>query len=77
MSEPDDSSLIAVERLALQLRPDQQLVLMEHLARRLRTTAHSRQPQDLYGILRWRIPEDFDVDGALKDIRSAWQRDFE
>jgi hypothetical protein len=77
MSEPDDASLIAVERLALQLRPDQQLVLMEHLARRLRTTAQTASPQDLYGVLRGRIPEDFDVDAALKDIRSAWQRDFE
>ncbi|MDB5174960.1 MAG: hypothetical protein JWN51_3733 [Phycisphaerales bacterium] len=33
--------------------------------------------QDLYGILRGRIPEDFDVDAGLNDIRTAWQHDFE
>ena len=30
--------------------------------------------QDLYGVWRGRFPDDFNVDQALNEIRSSWQR---
>ncbi len=66
-----DTSLMYVEQLVDQLSLEEQLRLLEHLAQRLRQTVQPRKPQDLYGIWRDHFPEDFDLDAALKDIRSA------
>ena len=64
-----ETTLADVERLADQLPVDEQISLLEHVARRVRLTLPARPPQDLYGIWRDRIPADFDVDAALKEIR--------
>lgn len=66
-----------ITQLAEQLSPEEQLRLVEHLARALRHHATGeRSLQDLYGIWRDRIPADFDLDAALKEMRHAWQREW-
>jgi hypothetical protein len=37
----------------------------------------NRQPRDLYGIWKDGFPKDFDIDGALREIRGEWQREVE
>lgn len=71
------AALKTVEQLALRLDPDEQLALVEQLAANLRRGVRPPPPQDLYGIWRGRFPEDFDLDAALRQIRSDWQRDAE
>jgi hypothetical protein len=71
-----ETTLADVERLADQLPVDKQISLLEHVARRVRLTLPSRPPQDLYGIWRDRIPAGFDVDAALKEIRQAWEKEW-
>ena len=34
-----------------------------------------RRPRDLYGIWKDGFPKDFDIDGALREIRGEWQRE--
>ncbi len=70
-------SLQTVEQLALQLSPDEQLTLVEDVARHLRFAARPHSPQDLYGIWRDRFPREFDVDAVLSEVRSAWQREVQ
>jgi hypothetical protein len=36
----------------------------------------ARKPASLYGLWKDMVPEDFDVDAALKEIRSAWLEDM-
>lgn len=67
--------LAAVEQLASQLEPEEQLALLEYVASNLRRGTASPSPQDLYGVWRGRFPEDFDVDSALQEIRTAWLRE--
>jgi hypothetical protein len=62
--------LADVERLARELTRSEQLILLE----RLTGGSRDRRPRDLYGIYRDRVPADFDLDSALAEIRSAWQR---
>jgi len=75
MSPP---TLADVEQLAAQLRPDEQLILVEHLAMRVRQTVlPPKVPVDLRGILKGLVPEDFDVKAALKEIRSEWLEELD
>jgi hypothetical protein len=64
------ATLHTVEHLALRLDPEEQLALMEHLARHLRAAQSPPPPQDLYGVWRGKFPDDFDIDAALAEIRS-------
>lgn len=70
------STLPDVKQLAEALPFDEQLILLEHLARRVRLSAPGRHPQDLFGAFKGRFPEEFDVDEALRDIRTSWKRDL-
>lgn len=71
------SSLSSVEQQALQLPPDEQLSLMEKLARNLREKSKRKPPKDLCGIWKDKFPEDFDIDQALKEIRSEWLKEMD
>ena len=67
------ASLADVEKLAGELSPQEQHTLLEYLTNRLRGVANGSQPEDLYGVWRGKFPADFDIDGALTEIRSGWQ----
>ena len=64
-----------IEVLLEGLSRDEQLALIEHIARRLRQN-EERKPQPLYGIWKGKLPADVDVDAALKEIRQQWKEDF-
>lgn len=72
-----ETTLMHVKRLLDQLTFEEQIAVVEHLARRLRQAVQKqRQPQDLYGIWRDRFPADFDLDAALGDIRHEWEHEW-
>jgi len=70
------SALKQIESLLGELTREEQLRLIEEVTHRLRQT-ETRQPQSLYGILKGKVAEDFDVDQALKEIRSEWLEEIE
>jgi hypothetical protein len=72
MSQAD---LTIVEQLASRLDPKEQLALLEHVAANLRRGLTPPPPRDLYGIWRGRFADDFDIDSALRHIRTDWQRE--
>ena len=71
-----ETTLADVERLADQLPVEEQISLVEHVARRVRQSLPRRQPQDLYGVWRDRFPADFDLDAALHEIRHDWEKEW-
>ncbi len=71
------ATLKSAEYLALRLDPQEQLMLMERLARNLREMQPASMPQDLYGVWRGQFPENFDLDSALRQVRSEWQSEGE
>jgi hypothetical protein len=72
-----ETTLTHIERLLDQLTFEEQITVVEHLARRLRQAVQKqKQPQDLYGIWRDCFPTDFDLDTALNDIRREWEREW-
>ena len=36
-----------------------------------------RKPRDLYGMWKGKVPDDFDIDAALYEIRHEWEKEFE
>jgi len=73
----DGTALIHVEQLLDQLTFEEQIAVVEHLARRLRQAVQKqKQPQDLYGVWRDRFPPGFDLDAALCDIRHEWEHEW-
>jgi hypothetical protein len=72
-----ETTLMHIERLLDQLTFEEQIAVVEHLARRLRQAVQKqKQPQDLYGIWRDLFPADFDPEAALSDIRRKWEREW-
>lgn len=71
------ATLQAVEQLAMQLTTEEQRLLVERLASRFHLAANDNSPKDLRGIWKGAFPDDFDLDSALKEIRSAWKRKLE
>jgi len=75
------TNLEHIAQLAEQLSPEEQLRLVEHLAQHLRENAGvntaQRTPRDLYGIWRGRVPDDFDVESALQEIRQEWTHELD
>ena len=69
-------NLARLEELADQLDPYEQQQLIVRLSLRLleRPTGKRRS---LRGIWAGHFPDDFDVDSALKEIRSAWKHRIE
>lgn len=65
-----------VERLLDRLSTEEQISMIEQLARRLRQTVHPNAPKNLYGIWRNRFPPDFEIDAALNQIRRTWEQEW-
>lgn len=67
-----------VTQMAERLSPPEQLRLVEHLAKRLRTqTLEAKKPQSLRGIWKGKFPEDMDIDADLKEIRGEWLKELD
>lgn len=70
-----------VEQLSGQLPIEDQRTLSEHLKAKLSNGSAvadgERKPQDLFGLWRGAIPEELDVDAALKEIRHEWEKELE
>lgn len=67
-----------VTQLADRLSPPEQLQLVEHLARRLRSqTLEAKKPLNLYGSWRGKFPEDADIETALREIRDEWKKELD
>jgi hypothetical protein len=64
-----ETTLADVERLADQLPVEEQISLVEHVARRVRLAMRQVAPQDLRGIWREHFPTDLDLEAALREIR--------
>ena len=71
-----ETTLNDVERLVGQLPLEEQINLLEYLARQVRLSLASRSPQDLRGIWRGHFPDNFDVDAALKQVRHEWEGEW-
>jgi hypothetical protein len=69
-----ETTLQTVEQLALRLDAREQLALVEHLVHHLRTANGTSAPEDLYGAWAAKFSPDLNLDEALAEIRSAWQR---
>jgi hypothetical protein len=69
-----ETNLTDVERLAGQLPLEEQINLLEYLARQVRLGLVPCSPQDLRGIWSGHFHDDFDVDAALKGIRHEWEK---
>jgi hypothetical protein len=66
-----------VTRLADQLSPEEKLMLVERLAESRKQDKPSRPiPASLRGVWQNSFPEDFDVDGALREIRHEWEKEW-
>lgn len=70
-------TLPEIELMVSRLSTHEQLLLVERIAQHLRAAAEQRAPQDLYGAFKGRFPENFDVDAALQEIRTAWRTDLD
>ncbi len=67
-----------VTQMAERLSPPEQLQLVEHLAKRLRTrTLEVKKPVNLYGSWKDKFPEDADIEAAIREIRDEWKKKFD
>ncbi|CAN5463813.1 hypothetical protein BH18ACI1_BH18ACI1_01030 [soil metagenome] len=65
-----------VTQMADRLSPLEQLQLVEHLAKRLRTgTFEAKKPQSLRGIWKDKFPEDADIEADIREIRDEWKKE--
>ncbi len=65
-----------VTEMADRLSPLEQLRLIEHLAKRLRTqTLGVKKPQSLRGSWKGKFPEEFDVEAEIREIRNEWKKE--
>lgn len=67
-----------VTQMAERLSPPEQLQLVEHLAKRLRTqTLKTKKPQSLRGSWKGKFPEDIDVEAGIREIRDEWKKEID
>lgn len=67
-----------VTQMAERLSPPEQLQLVEHLAKRLRTqTLGAKKPQSLRGSWKGKFPEDIDVEADIREIRDEWKKELD
>jgi hypothetical protein len=67
-----------VTQMADRLSPNEQLRLVEHLAKRLQTeTAQDRKPQSLRGIWKDKLPESANIETDIREIRDEWKKEFD
>lgn len=60
-----------IKQLSEALSPDEKQSLAAYLSSR---ESGNREPRDLYGIWKDGFQSDFNIDAALREIRSEWQR---
>ena len=68
-------SIHEITQAAAQLSTKDQLRIIEYLIRNLRqrtAITNGRKPQDLYGVWRDNISDNFDVEAALDSVRQEW-----
>ncbi len=66
-----------VTKLADQLSPEEKLMLAERLTESQRQDKPSRHnPTSLRGVWQNSFSEDFDVDGALSEVRHEWEKEW-
>ena len=70
-------TLTKVTQMALELEPNEQLVLVEGLARSLRRHKQRRPRKSLFGIYKDKLPDDIDLDTMLREIRSEWFKELD
>ena len=76
----DKPTLVQVEILASQLDFKDQCALLEHVSRRVRLQAPhavSKSYVNLRDIYKGAVPEDFDFDATLREIRSEWTKEID
>ena len=67
-----------VTEMADRLSPTEQLRLVEHLAKRLRTQSlGTKKPINLYGSWRGKFPEDVDIEADIREIRDEWKKELD
>jgi hypothetical protein len=80
------ATLEYVKRVAERLSFEDQLHLLEHLAKQLREVGgtsgaavpgETGQPESLRGIWRDHFPTDADIDAALHEIRHEWEKELQ
>jgi hypothetical protein len=72
------SKVLEIDRRAAELPIDEQRELMTRIARRVETCDPAGgRPVSLRGLWAGKVPEDFDVDEALRSVRSEWKRKFD
>jgi hypothetical protein len=73
------AALSQIEALFDQLTPEEQLKALDRLNFRLHEVpaGHELPPGPLRGILKGRVPEDFDIDAALHEIRTEWLKELD
>ncbi len=70
------ATLEDITELTEQLSEEDKLRLVEYLAQSLRKHQETGQRKDLYGIYRGLVPENVDIDSALKEIRHDWEEEL-
>lgn len=67
--------VLDIDRQVAELPIDEQRELLTRISRRVEHGDSTvALPVSLRGILAGQVPDDFDVDEALRDIRSGWKR---
>lgn len=67
-----------VTKMADRLSPNEQLQLVEYLAKRLQAkTFETKKPQSLRGIWKDKFRENLNIDQALSEIRDEWKKELD
>jgi hypothetical protein len=69
MNEMSEATIAEIFKLADRLSFSDRLSLIERLAGRMQQKVSSKQARSLRGIWKDKVPADFDIDGALRQIR--------
>lgn len=68
-----------LERLAMELAPEERRELVRRLASSVGQDAlpARRPPRSIGGMLRGKVPEDFDIEAAVREIRDEWKAELD
>jgi len=64
-----------IKKLSEELSPEEKRHRGAYLS--AMESSPNRRPRDLHGIWKDGFPKDFDIDGALREIRGEWQKEVE
>lgn len=72
------TTLEEVATLAEKLTPSEKIRLVKHLAISLeKIPFENKKPQSLRGSWKGKVPDDFDVEKEIREIRDDWKKKFE